>query len=399
MLTSLALIFIFGLFFAFLFKKLNLPTIIGMLLTGMIIGPYFLNFLDKSILDISDDLRKMALIIILLKAGFSLDVKDIKKIGRPAVLMSFVPASFEILGFIIFAPIFLKISKLDAAIMGAVLAAVSPAVVIPRMVKIIEEKYGIKKGIPQLIMAGSSCDDIFVIVLFSSFLAMAKGEKINIYTLLNVPLSIFLGIIIGIIFGFVLNEIFEYFYRKNEYIRNSVKIIIILAVSFALIQIENTLKNILPISALLAIMSMACTIKFKAAEKVSKRISEKFGKLWIASEIILFVLVGAKINLQYILKIGFGIVILIFFALLFRTFGVYICLLKTNLNLKEKIFCIISYLPKATVQAAIGSVPLSLGLPCGEIVLSVAIVGIIITAPLGSILIDKNYKKLLEENK
>lgn len=398
MLTSLALVLLLGIIFSFLCKKINLPTIIGMIFAGVILGPYTLDMLDQSILKISSDLRTAALVIILLKGGFALDINDMKKNGRSAVMMSFVPASFEILAFLIFAPIFLGISRLDAAIMGSVLAAVSPAVVIPRMTKIIEEKYGTKKGIPQLVIAGASCDDIFVIVLFSSFVAMADGEKINLYNFLNIPISIILGIILGALVGYFLSFAFEKFHEKNQHVRNSTKIILIIAISFLMLQIEKNLKDIISISGLLAVISMACTMKFKINVEVSERISEKLGKLWIAAEIILFVLVGAEINIVYILNIGFGAIFLILFALAIRSIGVYFCLLGTNLKFREKIFCMISYLPKATVQAAIGSVPLSMGLPCGDIVLSVAVLGIMITALLGSILIDKNYKKLLIKN-
>lgn len=397
MLTSLALIILIGLFMAEICQKLNLPRIIGLLFTGIMLGPNMLNLLDSSILLISADLRKIALIIILLKAGFSLNLGDLKKMGRSAVMMSFVPAFFEILGFFIFAPILLNITHIEALVMGSVLAAVSPAVVVPRMVHLIENKYGTEKSIPQLILAGASCDDIFVIVLFSTFVNMAQGGTAHITDFVNIPVSIILGVIIGIIFGLLLSSFFERAYRKKHCIRNSMKIIIILGVSFLLVSIEVWLENIISISGLLAIVSLACTLKLKSTNFVSKRLSEKFGKLWLAAEVLLFVLVGAAVDISYMKEAGIISIALIFIALIFRAFGVILCMLGTPLNNKERLFCVIAYLPKATVQAAIGSVPLSLGLACGNIVLAVAVIGILITAPLGAIGIDMSYKRLLEK--
>lgn len=399
MLTSLALIFLFGLSLAGIFQLLKLPRIIGMLLTGIILGPYALNLLDDSILSISSDLRQMALIIILLKAGLSLNLTDLKKVGRPAIMMSFVPASFEILAFILFAPAILNITRIEAAVMGAVLGAVSPAVVIPRMVQLMDSKYGTNKSIPQLILAGASCDDIYVIVLFTTFASMAQGGSANLIDFINIPISIILGIILGAITGFIISTFFEKAYILKNYVRNSTKVIIILGISFILMAIETWLKGIISISGLLAVVSMACVIKIKSPAAVSDRLSEKFGKLWIGAEVILFVLVGAAVDIRYTMDAGVAAILMILIALYFRAIGVSLCLLKTPLNFKERCFCMIAYIPKATVQAAIGSVPLAMGLACGQIVLSVAVLAILITAPLGAIGMDISYQKLLTVQK
>lgn len=398
MLLSLAIIFLVGLLLASVFQIIKLPGIIGMLAAGIIVGPYVLNLLDPSVLNISSELRRIALIIILIKAGLSLNLSDLKKVGRPAVLMSFLPACFEILGYICFAPLLLGISRMESAVMGAVLSAVSPAVVVPRMVKLIEEKYGTNKSIPQMILAGASCDDIFVIVLFSTFVTMAQGGSAHVMDFVNIPVSIILGILLGTAAGFIVHFVFEAFYRKNHKIRNSKKTLIILAVSFLLMTIETWMKNYVALSGLLAVVAMACIIRLKSEKTVSKRLSEKFGKMWIAAEVLLFVLVGASVDIRYTLTSGISAVAMIFIALAFRSVGVFICTLRTNLSAKERIFCIIAYLPKATVQAAIGSVPMSLGLPCGKIILSVAVLAILITAPLGAIGIDSIYKKILSHN-
>ena len=398
MLTSLSLIFLAGLFMAAICQKLKLPRIIGMLVTGILLGPYVLNLLDPSILGISSELRQMALIIILIKAGLSLDLADLKKVGRPAVLLSFVPASFEILGYVLFAPVLLAVTRTEAAVMGAVLAAVSPAVVVPRMLCLMEEKYGTREGIPQMIMAGASCDDIFVIVLFSTFAGMAQGGKAEVAELLNIPISILLGVAVGAVFGYALSKLFETAYAHKHLIRNSLKVIVVLGAAFLLIAIETWLKSYVAVSGLLAVVSMACVLKRKSADLVSKRLSDKFGKLWLAAEVILFVLVGAAVDIRYMLGAGAAAVGMILVALLFRAVGVMICLIKTPLKRKERLFCIIAYLPKATVQAAIGSVPLAMGLSCGKIVLSVAVLAIMITAPLGAFGIDISYQKLLEKD-
>ena len=399
MLTSLALIFLVGLAMGAICQKLKLPRIIGMLATGIVLGPYVLDLLDPSILSISADLRKMALIIILLKAGLSLNLDDLKKVGRPAIMMSFVPASFEIIGYLLFAPAILGITRVEAAVMGSVLAAVSPAVVVPRMVQLMETKYGTEKAIPQMIMAGASCDDIFVIVLFTTFLSMAQGGSADIKTFANIPISIILGIILGAIVGYLLYLFFETAYAKKHYVRNSMKVIIVLGFSFLLIAIEGWLEGKIAVSGLLAVVSMACVLKMKCTAFVSKRLSEKFGKLWLAAEVILFVLVGAAVDIRYTLEAGIAAVAMIFVALIFRSFGVLLCTVKTNLSAKERAFCVIAYLPKATVQAAIGSVPFAAGLPCGKIVLSVAVMAIIITAPLGAFGMDLTYKRFLTREK
>lgn len=397
MLASLSLIFLVGLAMGAICQKLKMPRIIGMLVTGIVLGPYVLDFLDPSILSISSELRKLALIIILLKAGLSLDLKDLKKAGRPAILMSFVPATCEIAGYILFAPLLLGINRIEAAVMGAVLGAVSPAVVIPRMVMLMEEKYGTKKAIPQMIMAGASCDDIFVIVLFTTFLSMAQGGSADIIDFVNIPVSIVLGILLGAVTGYGLYLFFETSYAHKHCVRNSTKVIIVLGFSMLLVSVEGWLEGKVSVSGLLAVVSMACVIKIKSTAFVSKRLSEKFGKLWIAAEVVLFVLVGAAVDIRYTLSAGISAVFMIFIALIFRTAGVLICTIKTKLNMKERIFCVIAYLPKATVQAAIGSVPLAAGLACGKIILSVAVLAIIITAPLGALGIDNTYKKLLEK--
>lgn len=397
MLTSLALIFLVGLAMAAICQRLKLPRIIGMLVTGIVLGPYVLNLLDSSVLSISADLRQIALIIILLKAGLSLNLADLKKVGRPAIMMSCIPASCEILAFFLFAPSILGVTRIEAAVMGAVLGAVSPAVVVPRMVQLMDMKYGTEKSIPQLILAGASCDDIYVIVLFSTFVSMAQGGTANIMDFFNIPISIVLGIILGAIAGFLLSLIFESAYAHQHYIRNSMKVIIILGVSFLLMAIETWLKGIVSLSGLLAVVSMACVIKIKSITFVSKRLSEKFGKLWLAAEVILFVLVGAAVDIRYTLHAGLAAVLMIAMALLFRAAGVAICLLGTPLTFRERLFCIIAYLPKATVQAAIGSVPLAMGLSCGQIVLSVAVLAILITAPLGALGMDLTYKKFLKK--
>ena len=399
MLTSLALVFLLGLAAAALCSRIGLPRIIGMLLTGILIGPYVLNWLDDSILSISSELRQMALIIILIKAGLSLDLSDLKKVGRPAVMMCCIPASCEILAFFLLAPHILGITRIEAAVMGAVLGAVSPAVVVPRMVQLMDEKRGTSKGIPQMILAGASCDDIYVIVLFSTFVGMAQGGSANVMDFVNIPISIVLGVILGAIVGLLLHLFLETAYRHGCYVRNSTKVILILGLSFLLMAVETWLKGIVSVSGLLAVVSMACVLKIKSPEKVTKRLSAKFGKLWIAAEAILFVLVGAAVDIRYAAQAGAAAVLMIALALVFRAVGVCICMLGTKLNRKERLFCVIAYLPKATVQAAIGSVPLAMGLPCGQLVLSVAVLAILITAPLGAIGIDRTAGRLLVQER
>ena len=397
MLTSLALIFLVGLAMAALCQRLNLPRIIGMLITGILLGPYVLNLLDESILSISADLRQMALIIILLKAGLSLNLSDLKKVGRPAVMMSCVPASFEILGFFLLAPSILGVTRIEAAVMGAVLGAVSPAVVVPRMVQLMDNRYGTGKSIPQMILAGASCDDIYVIVLFSTFVNMAQGGHANVMDFVNIPVSILLGVLLGAAVGWLLSQFFETAYAYQHYVRNSMKVIVVLGVSFLLMAVETWLEGIVSVSGLLAVVSMACVLKIRSTSFVSKRLSEKFGKLWLAAEVILFVLVGAAVDIRYTLSAGPAAVLMILLALAFRSVGVALCVTGTQLNRKERLFCMIAYLPKATVQAAIGSVPLAMGLPCGQIVLSVAVLAILITAPLGALGMDLTYEKCLTQ--
>ena len=398
MLTSLALIFLVGLAAAAICQQLRLPRIIGMLFTGILLGPCVLNWLDPSILSISADLRQMALIIILIKAGLSLDLADLKKVGRPAVLMSCLPASCEILAFFLLAPALLGVSRIEAAVMGAVLGAVSPAVVVPRMVQLMESGHGTDKSIPQMILAGASCDDIFVIVLFSTFTGMAQGGHANPMDFVQIPVSILLGVALGVAAGWVLSLFFETAYAHKHCVRNSMKVIILLGASFLLMAVETWVKPWVSVSGLLAVVAMACTLKIRSIEFVSKRLSEKFGKLWLAAEVVIFVLVGAAVDLRYTLEAGPAAILMILLALCFRAVGVLLCLLGTPLDRKERLFCIIAYLPKATVQAAIGSVPLAMGLACGPIVLSVAVLAILITAPLGALGMDLTYRKLLRRS-
>lgn len=390
MLLSIALILLTGMFMGWLCKKIKLPGLLGMLFTGIILGPYVLNFIDDSILNISADLRKIALIIILTRAGLSLDIKDLKKVGRPAVLMCFVPACFEMAGMILLAPRILGISTLDAAIMGAVVAAVSPAVVVPKMIKLMEEGYGVKQGIPQLILAGASVDDVFVIVMFTAFTGLAQGEAVSLKSFVNVPLSVITGIFVGLAAGYLLAKFF-----KKVHIRDTSKVMILLSVSFILVTAEDYAADIIPFASLIGVMAAGISLQ-KKREVVAKRLSSKFNKLWVVSEIMLFVLVGAAVDIQYAVKAGIAPVFLIFSVIIFRMAGVFVCLLKTKLNIKERAFCMLAYMPKATVQAAIGGLPLAMGLSCGNIVLSVAVIAILITAPLGAFCIDMTYKRFLQ---
>ena len=396
MLTSLALIFLVGLSAAAICGYLHLPRIIGILCTGIILGPHVLGLLDDKILSISSELRQIALIIILLKAGLSLNLADLKKVGRPAVMMAFVPASFEICGYLLCAPMILGITRIESAVMGAVLAAVSPAVVVPRMVQLMENGYGTEKSIPQMILAGASCDDIFVIVLFSTFAGIAQGGTADFTQFLNIPVSIVLGILLGAAVGYLLSLFFETAYAKEHYVRNSMKVIVVLGLSFLLMAVETWAKPYVSVSGLLAVVSMACVLKMKCPKSVSGRLSEKFGKLWIAAEVVLFVMVGAAVDIRYTATAGGAAVVMILLALIFRAAGVCVCMAGTALNRKERLFTVIAYLPKATVQAAIGSVPMAMGLFCGQIVLSVAVLAILITAPLGAIGMDMTYRRLLK---
>ncbi|MDY4027639.1 MAG: cation:proton antiporter [Butyrivibrio crossotus] len=392
MLLSIALILLVGMSASWICKKIKLPGLLGMLATGIVLGPYVLNLIDSSILNISSELRKIALIIILTRAGLGLDITGLKKIGRPAILMCFLPASFELLGIILIAPKALGMSVLEAAIMGAVLAAVSPAVVVPRMVKLMDNGYGTAKGIPQLILAGASVDDVYVIVLFSTFTGMMQGKGASIINFVNIPVSIILGMGIGILAGYLLAMYFE-----KIHIRDTVKVLLILSISFILVATEDMLNTPIKFSALIAIMFVGVGLH-KKRDVVAKRLSQKYEKLWIASEVFLFVLVGATVNINYLGNMGIKALIVIFGALIFRMAGVFVCLIKTELNKKERLFTMMAYTPKATVQAAIGGIPLALNFACGETVLTIAVLAIVITAPLGAFAMDLSYKKLLRRN-
>ena len=391
MLLSISLILILGMFMGWICQKIKLPSLLGMLVTGIILGPYVLNMLDDSILGISAELRKIALIIILTRAGLGLDLSGLKKIGRPAALMCFVPASFELIGMILLAPKLMGLTVLEAAIMGAVLAAVSPAVVVPRMVKLMDEGYGVNEGIPQLILAGASVDDVYVIVLFSTFVGMMQGEGASVLKFVNIPISILLGIMIGLLLGVLL----AYFFEK-VHIRDTSKVLIILSISFLLVVMEDKMTTAITFSALIAIMFIGIGLQ-KKREVVAKRLSVKYGKLWVAAEVFLFVLVGATVNIGYLGKVGVKALIVIIGALVFRMVGVFMCLLGTSLKRKERLFAMLAYTPKATVQAAIGGIPLALGFACGDLVLTVAVLAIVLTAPLGAFAIDLSYKKLLNK--
>ena len=393
MLLSVALILLCGMGMSWICKKLKLPGLLGMLLTGIVLGPYVLNLLDENLLNISSELRKMALIIILMRAGLGLDISGLKKIGRPAVMMCFVPASFELLGMLVLAPRLLGLSVLEAAILGSVLAAVSPAVVVPRMVRLMEEGYGTEKGIPQLILAGASVDDVYVIVLFTTFSGILQGKSVSVMSFLNIPISIILGMIIGLLAGWLLARYFE-----KVHIRDTVKVLILLSISFLLVVAEDHMTTAITFSALIAVMFLGVGLQ-KYREVTAKRIAVKCGKMWVAAEVFLFVLVGATVNIGYLSHVGLKAVVLICGALIFRMAGVFVCLLGTDMNGKEKLFTMMAYTPKATVQAAIGGIPLALGFACGDVVLTVAVLAIVLTAPLGAFAIDSSYKKFLTKTK
>lgn len=393
MLLSISFILLVGMSMSWICKKIRLPGLLGMLITGIVLGPYALNLLDQSILGISADLRKIALIIILTRAGLGLDIASLKKIGRPAFLMCFVPATFELVGMLILAPGLMGVTLMEAAVMGAVLAAVSPAVVVPRMVKLMEEGYGVKEGIPQLILAGASVDDVYVIVLFSTFSGMMQGEGASVIRFVNIPVSIILGMIIGLTIGVLLA-----FYFQKVHIRDTAKVLIILGISFLLAAAEDSLTTPVTFSALIAIMFIGVGLQRKR-EAVAKRLAVKYGKLWVAAEVFLFVLVGATVNIGYLGRGGVRALLMIAGALLFRMAGVWVCLLGTGLKTGEKAFTMLAYTPKATVQAAIGGIPLALGFACGDTVLMVAVLAIVLTAPLGAFAIDLSYRKLLTKSK
>ena len=389
MLTSIAMILLLGLGTGWLFTKLNLPSLLGMMITGILISPHCLNLVDHSILSISGEIRQIALVIILTRAGLSLNLADLKKVGRPAVLMCFVPACIEMIGTIMFAPMLLGVSFLDAAVIGSVIAAVSPAVVVPRMIKLLEEGYGVHQSIPQLILAGASVDDVFVIVVFTALTTLASTGIVSVSGFLQIPISIGLGILLGILVGKLLVAFF-----KNFHIRDSVKVLIMLSVSFLLLELQTQLEGVVAISGLLAIMSMGIMVKQNHGA-LAQRLSSKYNKLWLGAEVFLFVLVGVAVDIQYALSAGFAVLTLVIGALVFRMLGVWLSLIGTALSPKERLFCMMAYTPKATVQAAIGTIPLAMGLKCGSIVLTVAVVSILLTAPFGAVCVDKSYKKLL----
>lgn len=389
MLFSIALIFIIGFLCSHIFHLIRLPSLIGMMLTGILLGPFVLNLIDPSILAISPDLRQMALIVILIRAGLTLNLEDLKKVGRPALLMCFVPATFELITITLLAPLLFSISYIEAAIMGAVLAAVSPAVVVPRMITLMEEKKGTNKSIPQLILAGASVDDIYVIVLFTSFMGIEQGANFDALTLISVPISIIVGVTVGILTGLILVQLF-----KNIHMRDTVKVLLILSVSFLLVTLETTVESFLPMSGLLAVMALGATLLKKYAV-LATRITGKFSKIWVGAEMLLFVLVGAEVNIQYITEVGLSAVWMILVALAFRMVGVFLSLMKTPLTHKERLFCAVAYTPKATVQAAIGALPLAAGVGAGGIILAVAVLSILISAPIGAIGIDVTKNRLL----
>ena len=393
MLTSIAVILLLGLFVGWLFSKIKLPSLLGMIIVGIVISPHGLDLVDKSILNISGDLRQIALVIILTRAGLSLNLSDLKKVGRPAILMCFVPAGVEMIGTIIFAPILLGVTYLEAAIIGSVIAAVSPAVIVPRMIKLMEEGYGKEKSIPQLILAGASVDDVFVIVVFTALTTLASTGKMSASSFIQIPVSIILGVMLGCVVGIILVWFF-----KKWHMRDSVKVLIIISISFLLLEVQNRLEGVVPVSGLLAIMSMGIIINQKY-DVLAKRLSIKYNKMWLGAEVFLFVLVGIAVDIKYALKAGIIVIGLVVLALVFRMIGVGLSLVKTDLTKKERLFCAIAYTPKATVQAAIGTIPLAMGLACGEMVLTVAVVAILITAPFGALCVDSLYKKLLEKTK
>lgn len=392
MLTSIALVFLVGMFLGWLFKKIGLPSLIGMIVTGILLGPYVLNVLDDSILVISADLRQMALVIILFRAGLSLKIDDFKKMGSSAIFMSFVPALFEIGAVLILGTLLFDLNLVEAALMGSVLAAVSPAVVVPSMLRVIEKGYGQEKRVPQLVLAGAALDDIFVIVLFSSFLALALGGNFSAVTIIEVPLAIIIGLLMGSIIGWVM----QLFYRRFH-MRDTTKVIILLSLSFLLLELEELISEFIPFSGLLAIMALGLTLNH-FYPILADRLSVKYNKLWTGAQILLFVLVGASVNIRYALGAGVPVILLIISASMMRMIGVFVSLLPSSLNKKEKIFTMISYTPKATVQAAIGGVPFAMGLESGQLIVTVAVLSILITAPLGSLAIEKMYKKLLNHS-
>lgn len=391
MLTSLALLLLSGLVITPLMKKLHLPGLVGMLALGILFGPFALNLLDPKLLAISADLRQLALIIILLRAGLALDLRDLKAVGRPALFLCFIPASLEIMGMILLAPLLFGISRLDAAIMGAVVAAVSPAVVVPRMLHLMDHGIGTEKRIPQMIMAGASADDVFVIVLFTALTGLARGQAPSALTILLIPVSIVLGISAGYLAGAILSSLF-----KRIPIPPPIQMMILLSAAFLLVALEGALENLIPLSGLIGVMAMGMAVQ-RQANDISLRLSSQSAKLWVPAEILLFMLVGVAVDIRYALGAGTAALLAIGGALIFRMAGVWLSLIKTELNLKERLFCVLAYCPKATVQAAIGPIPLMMGMASGPLILTVAVLPILVTAPLGALFIDASYRKLLSE--
>lgn len=389
MLISITYILFSGMFLGFLCRKIKFPSLFGMIIAGIIIGPQVLNLIDNKVLDISAEIRKIALIIILIRAGLKLSFEDLKKVGRPAILMCFLPALFEVAGMVILAPALLGIDILEAAILGAVVGAVSPAVIVPRMIKLIDEEYGTEKGIPQMILAGASVDDVFVIVLFTTFTSLAQGGQFDAKSFINIPISIITGILIGLVAGYIL-----VLYFRKIHMRDSAKVLIVLGVSFALTFVEDKWGDIVPFASLIGVMALGLMIK-RQKEALAVRLSKKFDKLWVFAEIFLFVLVGASVAIDSLKSAGLNAIILLAGVLVFRMAGVLVCMIRTKLSVKERMFCMVAYTPKATVQAAIGGLPLAMGLACGDIVLTVSVIAIMLTAPLGAFAIDLMYKRCL----
>jgi NhaP-type Na+/H+ or K+/H+ antiporter len=390
-LLSIGLILGLGFLFGVLFEKIKLPKIIGMIFIGILIGPSVLNIINGSVLNISAELRQTALVIILTRAGLSLDLENLKKIGRPALLMCFVPAIFEIAVITLIAPPLLGVTIFEALLIGSVVAAVSPAIIIPRMLKLQEAGYGKNKNVPELIMAGASVDDIFVIVLFYAFLGLSSGNALNLRTLVEIPVSIILGIIIGIVVGLGISRTL-----KKITVNEITQFLIVFAMSLALLGFETFIQTHVKFSALISIITLGMVI-FLDNKIVATILQKQYASLWVFFEIILFVLVGISVDLNYVLSAGFMPIVVILIALIGRTIGVYISLIFTNLNFKERLFIIISYIPKATVQASIGAIALTNGLSVGPLILTIAVFSILITAPIGAILTDLSYKKLLQQ--
>jgi NhaP-type Na+/H+ or K+/H+ antiporter len=381
-----------GLSVSYIFKLLKIPSILGYMITGIILGPYVLNLIAPEILNISADLRTIALVVILLRAGLSLNIKDLKQIGITGVLMAFIPASFEIVGVVIFAPILLGLSLIDSLILGTILGAVSPAIIVPKMLKLMESKEGTKKSIPQLILAGASMDDIYCLVLFASAISLAQNHTLNFATFVHLPESIIFGIGLGIGLGFI----FNYLFRKIH-MRDTLKVIIVLTTAILLTVFEDYIKKYVGFSSLLAVIALGITL-LTLYPKLASRMVRKYEKIWLVAEILLFVLVGAAVNILTIKEVGLNAIILILIILLFRTLGVIFATLPSKLKFKEKVFVVFAYLPKATVQASIGAIPLEMGFASGGVMLSVSVLAILITATLGSFLIDITHKTLLEKD-